>query len=56
VIAPAKTGSDSTSKNTVMNTDHTKSLICSKEIETLRKFLTVHIKLILPKIELTPAQ
>jgi hypothetical protein len=56
VIAPARTGNDKTNKNTVTKTDHTKRLMCSKEIEHLRKFLTVHIKLIPPKIELIPAQ
>jgi hypothetical protein len=35
---------------------HTNKLICSKEIELLRKFFVVVIKLIPPKIELTPAQ
>jgi len=56
VIAPAKTGKDNTKRNTVTNTDQTKRPICSNEIELLRRFFTVHIKLIPPKIELTPAQ
>jgi len=56
VIAPAKTGSDKTNKKTVTKIVHTNKLICSKEIELLRKFLVVVIKLIPPKIELTPAQ
>jgi hypothetical protein len=40
----------------VTKTDQTNNPICSKEIDLLRKFFTVHIKLIPPKIELTPAQ
>jgi hypothetical protein len=55
VIAPAKTGKDKTNKNTVTNTVQTNKLICSKEIDLLRKFLVVHIKLIPPKIDLKPA-
>lgn len=43
-------------KKTVPNTVQTNKLICSKEIDLLRKFLVVHIKLIPPKIELNPAQ
>lgn len=56
VIAPAKTGKDNTNKKTVTKTDQTKRFMCSKEIDLLRIFLTVHIKLIPPKIELTPAK
>jgi len=56
VIAPAKTGKDKTNKKTVIKTDHTNKLIFSKLIELPRKLLTVHIKLIPPKIELIPAQ
>jgi len=56
VIAPAKTGRDKTSKKTVTKILHTNKLICSKEIDLLRKFFVVHIKLIPPKIDLIPAQ
>lgn len=56
VIAPANTGKDKTNKKTVTNTVQTNKLICSKEIDLLRKFLVVVIKLIPPKIELKPAQ
>jgi len=55
-MAPAKTGKDKTSKNTVTKTVQTNKPICSIEIEILRKFLTVLIKLIPPKIELIPAK
>jgi hypothetical protein len=56
VIAPANTGKDNTNKKTVTKIVQTKRLICSKETQLLRKFLVVVIKLIPPKIELTPAQ
>jgi len=56
VIAPANTGRDKTNKKTVTKTAQINKLICSREIELLRKFFTVHIKLIPPKIELIPAQ
>jgi hypothetical protein len=56
VIAPANTGNLKTSKKTVTKTVQTNKDICSKEILDLRKFFTVVIKLIPPKIELTPAQ
>ena len=55
-MAPAKTGRESNNKKTVTRTDQIKRLMCSKETAILRKFLTVHIKLIAPKMELTPAQ
>jgi hypothetical protein len=55
-MAPAKTGKDKTNKKTVTKTDHTNNPMHSKERELLRRFLTVHIKLILPKIELIPAK
>jgi len=56
VIAPAKTGRERTSKKTVTKTLQTNNLICSREIDLLRRFFVVHIKLIPPRIELTPAQ
>jgi len=56
VIAPAKTGRDKTSKKTVTKIVQTNKLICSRETALLRKFFVVVIKLIPPKIELTPAQ
>jgi hypothetical protein len=55
-MAPANTGKDKTNKKTVTSTDQTNKLIFSKVIEELRKLKTVHIKLIPPKMELTPAQ
>jgi len=55
-MAPANTGKDKTNKKTVTKIVHTKRLMCSIEIDLLRKFLVVVIKLIPPKIDLTPAQ
>jgi len=55
-MAPAKTGRERTNKKTVTKTVQTKRLMCSREIELLRKFFVVHIKLIPPRIELIPAQ
>jgi hypothetical protein len=56
VIAPAKTGKERTSKKTVTKTVQTKRPICSIEIELLRRFLTVLMKLIPPKTDLTPTK
>jgi len=55
-MAPAKTGKDKTNKKTVTNIDQINKLILSRDKLTLRRFLTVHIKLIAPKIDLIPAQ
>jgi len=55
-MAPARTGRDSNNKKTVTKIDQTNRLICSRDREAERRFLTVHIKLIAPKIELIPAQ
>jgi len=56
VIAPANTGKDKTNKKTVTKIVQTNKLICSRETELLRRFFVVVIKLIPPRIELTPAQ
>ena len=56
VIAPANTGRDKINKKTVTNTDQTNNLIWPKLIGVLRRFLTVHMKLIPPRIEEIPAQ
>jgi hypothetical protein len=56
VIAPAKTGSAKSNKNTVINTDHTNKYTPSIEKEEVFIFKMVVIKLIAPKIEDTPAK
>jgi len=56
VIAPAKTGRDSSSKMAVIKTDHTNSGIESNVIEEERIFMIVVMKLIAPKIEEIPAK
>jgi len=56
VIAPAKTGRDSSNKIAVMNTDHTKSGIRSNDIPIGRMFVIVVMKLIAPRIEEAPAR
>jgi len=56
VIAPAKTGKDKRSKIVVINTAHAKRGIRSKNIPNTRKFLSVLIKLIAPKIDEIPAK
>lgn len=56
VIAPASTGRDSTNKNVVIIIHQTNKVIWFKAIALLRKFLVVTIKLIEPKIDLTPAK
>jgi len=56
VIAPAKTGNVKTNKKTVTKMDQINNLILSNDKDLLRKFLTVHMKLIPPAIELIPAQ
>ena len=56
VIAPAKTGNESNSKNAVINTDHTnKGRVCIF-IPGLLILKIVVIKLIAPKIEEAPAK
>lgn len=56
VIAPAKTGNESSSKIAVINTDQTKRDTRSIYIPLARILITVEIKLIAPKIEEAPAR
>jgi hypothetical protein len=56
VIAPAKTGKDRSNKIAVINTDHTKSGIRSKDMPIGRIFVIVVIKLMAPRIEEAPAK
>jgi len=56
VIAPARTGKESSNKIAVIKTDHTNRGICSIVIEGLRIFIIVEMKLIAPKIEEIPAK
>ena len=53
-MAPANTGSDSNNKKAVMKSDQTNKFNCSQAIP-FRILIIVVIKLIAPKIELTPA-
>jgi len=55
VIAPARTGSDSSSKIAVRRTDQQKRGVFSRVIPLGRIFKIVEIKLIAPMIELIPA-
>lgn len=56
VIAPARTGNDNNSRNTVTKIDHTNKLTRSIVSPEARILYTVVIKLIAPKIEDTPAK
>lgn len=56
MIAPARTGKESSNKIAVIKTDHTNRGICSIVIEGLRIFIIVEMKLIAPKIEEIPAK
>ena len=56
VIAPAKTGRDSSSKIAVRNTDQTNKGIRSIFIPVLRILRTVEMKFTAPRIEETPAK
>lgn len=56
VIAPANTGSDSKSKNAVINTDHTNKGNLSNVIPGALMLNIVVIKFIAPIIEDAPAQ
>ena len=56
MIAPAKTGRESKSKNAVTNTDHTNKLKRSQVIPGARMLIIVVMKLIAPKIEDIPAK
>lgn len=56
VIAPAKTGRESKSKNAVINTAHTNKGVRCAYIPGLRIFKMVTMKLIAPIIEEAPAR
>jgi hypothetical protein len=56
VIAPARTGSDSSRRTVVMRIDHKNSGIRSNDIEKDRIFRIVVIKLIAPRIDEIPAR
>ena len=56
VIAPASTGSDRSSKITVIKTLHTKRGSRSNVRVSARILITVDIKLIAPRIEEAPAR
>ena len=56
VIAPARTGSDKSSKTAVIKTDHTNKGVSISDITPVRIFKIVVIKLIAPKILETPAK
>lgn len=55
VIAPAKTGSESSKRNAVINTAHTNNGVRCAVIPGARMFAIVTMKFIAPKIEETPA-
>lgn len=56
VMAPAKRGSDNTSRMAVMSTDQTNKGRAPQVVVTLRIFKIVAIKLMAPAIDLTPAK
>ena len=56
VIAPASTGSASSSRNTVTRIDHTNSGILCRVMPGARMLKMVVMKLIAPRIELAPAR
>ncbi len=56
VIAPARTGSDSSSRNTVTRIDHTNSGMRCRVMPGARMLKMVVMKLIAPRIELAPAR
>lgn len=56
VIAPAKTGSDSSNKIAVTKIDHTNNGILCIEIPGARMLRMVVIKLAAPRIDLAPAR
>jgi len=55
-MAPARTGSDSNSKNAVTNTDHTNRGSRSKETPGVRILIMVVIKFIEARIDEAPAR
>src|SRR5207237_1092549 len=56
VMAPASTGSDSSSRNTVTSTDHTNSGILCRVMPGARMLKMVVMKLIEPRIDEAPAR
>lgn len=56
MIAPASTGRDKSSKTAVIKTDQTNKGVALSLIPSIRIFIMVVIKLIAPKIDLTPAK
>ena len=56
VIAPASTGSASSSRKAVTSTDHTNSGILCSVMPGARMLKMVVMKLIAPRIELAPAR
>ncbi len=56
MIAPAKTGRDSSNKIAVINTAQANKGIRSRIIPKVRRFPKVLIKFTAPKIDLTPAK
>ena len=56
VIAPASTGSDSSSRNTVTSCDHTNSGILCNVMPGARMLKMVVMKLMAPRIEDAPAR
>jgi hypothetical protein len=56
VIAPARTGSDSSRSRAVIPTDHTNSGVRSGVIPITRILIIVEMKLIAPRIDETPAR
>lgn len=56
VIAPAKTGNESSSKKAVMKTAHTNRGVLFAVIPGVLIFVIVTMKLMAPKIEETPAR
>lgn len=56
VIAPARTGRDSSRSTAVITTDHTNSGMRSKVIPVDRMLITVVMKFTAPRIEEIPAK
>lgn len=56
VIAPARTGSESSKRMAVKNTDHTNRGVRSQDIPAVRMLMIVVIKFTAPKIEEAPAK
>jgi hypothetical protein len=56
VIAPARTGKANRRRIVVMKIAHVKRGICSKGMFLVRIFIMVEMKLMAPRMELTPAK